>query len=134
LDKEFSTEKLKLDLLDKNTEYFFIQEDLKTVGFLKTKYNKSTTFSAENSLKLDKIYVLPDFKGKGIEKLALLKIIENSRKLDVKNIFLGVINTNWGAINFYEQLGFKFHSKTTLDMPYFKQTLKGMNRMVKGLH
>ena len=31
--------------------------------------------------------------------------------------------------NFYEKIGFKFHSQTQLDYPKFKEELKGMQRM-----
>tara|TARA_B100000809_G_C14980294_1_gene474259 strand:+ start:259 stop:417 length:159 start_codon:yes stop_codon:yes gene_type:complete len=48
--------------------------------------------------------------------------------------FLSVIDTNKTAIAFYEKLGFKFHSKTILDVPYFKKELKGMHRMIKYLN
>lgn len=134
LDKEFSTERLKSDLGDESTEYYFIEHQLKSVGFIKIRNNSNTNLSIENGVELEKIYVLPECKGMGIGKLALRRIIKRTEELCKKNLFLCVIDTNVNAISFYKKLGFEFHSKTTLDIPYFKEELKGMNRMVKELN
>lgn len=133
LDKEFSTERLKSDLVDKNTEYYFIENEKKAVGFIKTRNNSGTNLSIKNGLELEKIYVLPEFKGKGIGKSALKEIIKKTEERGKENLFMCVIDTNLSAIDFYEKLGFEFHSKTTLNIPYFKEELKGMNRMIKDL-
>jgi ribosomal protein S18 acetylase RimI-like enzyme len=55
--------------------------------------------------------------------------IQKSQTLGKQILFLCVIDTNLNAIAFYEKLGFKFHSKTRLEDSYFKEELKGMNRM-----
>jgi ribosomal protein S18 acetylase RimI-like enzyme len=133
LDKEFSTERLKSDLISKNTEYYFIQHELKTVGFIKIRSLYSTGLTIDTGVELEKIYVIPECKGMGIGKLALKEIIQRIDERGKKNLFLCVIDTNVNAIAFYEKLGFEFYGKTTLDVPYFKEELKGMNRMVKKL-
>lgn len=133
LDKEFSVQKLSLDLADKNTEYYFIEHEFKLVGFIKIRNYSITDLQIKNSVELEKIYVLPEFKGMGIGKLALNEIIKKNEERGKKNLFLCVIDTNINATAFYEKLGFEFHSKTTLNIPYFKEELKGMYRMVKEL-
>lgn len=134
LDQEFSDERLMSDLSDKKTAYYFIEHKEKQVGFIKIKDNSPSNFYIENSVELEKIYMLPECKGKGIGKWALNDIIKKTEARGKKNLFLCVIDTNETAIAFYEKLGFKFHSKTTLDIPFFKEELKGMNRMVKVLN
>lgn len=134
LDKEFSLERLKSDLTDKNTEYYFIENEQKAVGFIKIRHNSIANLSIESGVELEKIYVLPECKGMGIGKLALNEIIKKSQDLGEKSLFLCVIDNNLNAIAFYEKFGFEFHSKTTLNIPYFKEELKGMNRMVKELN
>jgi ribosomal protein S18 acetylase RimI-like enzyme len=133
LDNEFSDKRLTLDLSDKNTEYYFIEHLGKQVGFIKIKTNTSSDFIV-NSVELEKIYVLPECKGMGIGKLALKEIILKTKNSGKESVFLCVIESNENAIAFYEKLGFEFHSKTTLDIPYFKEELKGMNRMIKNLN
>jgi len=133
LDNEFNDKRLALDLSDKNTEYFFIEHKKKQVGFIKTKITSPSDF-IKNSVELEKIYVLPECKGMGIGKMALNYIIKKTENIGMKSLFLCVIDSNEDAIAFYEKLGFKFHSKTILDVPYFKEELKGMNRMIKYLN
>ena len=48
-------------------------------------------------------------------------------------MYLCVIDTNLPAMAFYQKLGFRYHSKTTLDASLFKEELKGMNRMYLDL-
>ncbi|MDB4292814.1 GNAT family N-acetyltransferase [Maribacter sp.] len=133
VDKEFSTKKLTSDLNDHHTEYYFIEHEQKAVGFIKIRNNSVANSSIENAVELEKIYVLPECKGMGIGKSALKDIIKRITAAGAKNIFLGVIDTNINAIAFYEKIGFEMHSKTSLDIPYFKVELKGMYRMVKKL-
>jgi diamine N-acetyltransferase len=60
----------------------------------------------------------------------LLDVAFNIAGSAKKEIFwLSVIDTNREAISFYEKAGFKFHSKTKLSYPKFKEELKGMWRM-----
>jgi ribosomal protein S18 acetylase RimI-like enzyme len=103
------------------------------VGFLKLRNNPNSDISIENSMELEKSYVLPECKGKGIGKFALKEIIKRVERRGKSNLFLCVIDTNVSAIAFYEKIDFAFHSKTTLDVLHFKEELKGMNRMVKEL-
>ena len=83
----------------------------------------------EKGIELDKIYILPQLKGMQIGK-RLLDVAFDIAKSHKKEIFwLSVIDTNREAISFYEKAGFKFHSKTQLNYPKFKEELKGMWRM-----
>lgn len=134
LQREFSIDRLTADLKDKNSAYYFIEHELKPIGFLKIKNNSSIDIQNDTSAELEKIYVLPEYKGKGIGKSALKEIIKRTTARGIKNIYLGVIDTNKDAIAFYKKLGFEYHSKTRLDIPYFKDELKGMHRMVKKLN
>lgn len=131
LEKEFSLERLNSDMANENITYYFILNELKPVGFIKIKDHISS--SIVNTVELEKIYILPKYKGMGIGKLALKDIMKKTQERGIKELFLYVIDTNTKAISFYEKLGFKFHSKTTLDLPYFKEELKGMHKMTKVL-
>jgi ribosomal protein S18 acetylase RimI-like enzyme len=88
----------------------------------------------DHSVVLEKIYLLPECKGLRIGKWALGTLIEKLEARGTKKLFLAVIDTNLSAIAFYEKLGFSYHSKTRLEIPYFKEELKGMHRMVKELN
>lgn len=133
LNNEFSTKRLTLDLKDEYTAYYFIIFKNEIVGFVKTKKGSILNTSNEEGLEIVKIYILPEFKGNGIGKFALNEIIEKTKTQNINYVYLSVIDTNINAINFYKTIGFTFHSKTTLDIPYFKEELKGMHIMIKNL-
>ena len=133
LEKEFSNTRLKRDLKDKNINYYLINSKEKTVGFVKIKNNSLPNLPIEDGIEIEKIYVLPAFKGMGIGKLTVDEILKKAKEFGKKILFLCVLDTNKDAITFYEKLGFKFHSKTILDIPYFKDELKDMNRMYMEL-
>ena len=80
-------------------------------------------------LELDKIYILPKFKGMKIGKKLLGLAFGIAKNFKRQTLWLAVIDTNIEAISFYEKSGFKFHSKTFLEYPKFKEELKGMWRM-----
>lgn len=129
LEKEFGNRRLEMDLSNPMIAYYLIQSDKKTVGFLKINYESSPELSIKDNCELEKMYILPEYTKLGIGKAALRSAIEKIQKHRKQHLFLCVIDTNINAIAFYEKLGFKFHSKTRLEDPYFKPELKGMNRM-----
>ena len=93
LDKEFSITRLKRDLRDKNINYYLINSKEKTVGFVKTKNNSLPNLPIEDGIEIEKIYVLPAFKGMGIGKLTVNEIIKKTKELGKKILFLCVLDT-----------------------------------------
>lgn len=131
---QFSIERLAADVSNPNFVYYFIKASAKPIGFIKVKLTADlTTFRKEETVELEKIYVLPEMKGQGIGKKALTAIIQEMKDAGKKILFLCVIDTNSAAIKFYEKLGFQYHSKTRLDAPFFKEELKGMHRRYRPL-
>lgn len=134
LDKQFSLKKLKSDLNNKDIDYYFINIIDIPVGFIKINNNSVSNLSVDSCAELEKMYVFPVYKGKGIGKKALNKVLEITQKKGKKILFLDVLDTNKNAIAFYEKLGFNFHYNFSLDLPYFKDHLRGINRMFKELN
>lgn len=129
LHREFRMEKLTEDVQDALTDYYMILEEKEVVGFLKTQENALPGLSSSEGMELVKMYILPNFKGKGAGQLVLKEIIDKVRDQGKQHFFLCVIDTNLSAIAFYKKVGFQFHSKMRLDLPYFKDELRGMDRM-----
>jgi len=130
LEAQFNQERIKSDLNNPTLNYYFINVNKQPVGFIKLNLNVSFDNYLESEVaELEKMYVLPSMKGQGIGKKALSKIIQEVKGLGKKVFFLCVIDTNTPAIKFYQKLGFQYHSKTRLDIPLFKEELKGMHRM-----
>jgi len=131
LENQFSSNRLSADLANPNLGYYFIKEADKAIGFIKINLAAQLANYPDGTVaELEKIYILPELKGQGIGKKALSATMNLIAALNKKTFFLCVIDTNTAAIKFYEKLGFQFHSKTRLDAPFFKEELKGMNRMV----
>ena len=130
IEKVFGVDTLKMELSGNNVQYYLALIARKPVAFMKLNlFSNLPGFEMEKGIELDKIYILQQFKGMKIGKRLLdvaFDIANNNRK-DI--FWLSVIDTNREAILFYEKAGFKFHSKTQLDYPKFKEELKGMWRM-----
>ena len=135
LNKEFGVDILKIELFQVYLVrlgglYYVAFINQEPVGFMKINLLSNLPgHDMEKGIELDKIYILPQHKGVKIGK-RLLDIAFDIATSNKKEIFwLSVIDTNREAISFYEKAGFKFHSKTRLDYPKFKEELKGMWRM-----
>ncbi|MDY8136005.1 GNAT family N-acetyltransferase [Aquimarina sp. 2201CG5-10] len=133
LENEFGDKRLESDLRDPTIGYYFIVFKNQNVGFLKMNFRTSLRLSDLDNCELEKIYILPKYKGLGLGKLAIKAIVCEIVSRNKKSLFLSVIDTNTSAIAFYKKLGFIFHSKTRLEVPYFKEELRGMHRMVLNL-
>jgi len=130
LEREFGDKKLKADLTNRHLAYYFIVNDEKPAGFVKIRYNALLSGVSSEAVELEKIYILPEFKRKGMGKAALSEIIKSLKKQGIKTLFLSMIDSNTNALAFYKKQGFTWHSNTRFDLPYFKEELKEMHRMV----
>ena len=134
IDKVFGIATLEIELSDTNIQYYMAFVNHDPVAFMKINlYSNLPGLDLKKGIELDKIYILPQFKGMKIGR-RLLDVAFNIANNNSKEIcWLSVIDTNSKAISFYEKAGFKFHSKTRLDYPKFKEELKGMWRMYFAL-
>lgn len=134
LQEQFNDQRLLRELADPMISYCFVVEGEEVVGFVKMKWESVLPGEeGASSCELEKIYILPDQKGKGLGRFALQQMLKEARARGKRLFFLCVIDTNTAAIAFYQRLGFDFHSKTRLDAPLFKEELRGMHRMIRRL-
>lgn len=107
LESSFSKEKIRTELLDKNSEFYFAKMDQNIVGYLKVNYGDSQTeFQDKNALEIERIYVIQEFLGKKIGQILYDKAIEIAKKRNSDYVWLGVWEENPRAIRFYEKNGF----------------------------
>lgn len=134
LEREFGTQRLTADLNDHLTDYCFLMENNQPAGFIKMRYQSNLPgLPAAEGTELEKIYVLPIHKGRGIGKYAIQQVIQKARDYGSKILFLCVLDTNTSAIAIYEKAGFQYHSKIHLEHLFLKDELRGMNRMYMEL-
>ncbi|MEH6406553.1 MAG: GNAT family N-acetyltransferase [Leeuwenhoekiella sp.] len=107
LEKSFSEKKLKAELNDPDAEVYFAVIDNAIIGYLKVNFGQSQTENInDNSLEIERIYVLRDFHGKKVGQILYEKAIQISKERNVNSVWLGVWEENHRAIRFYEKNGF----------------------------
>ncbi|MFN4764177.1 GNAT family N-acetyltransferase [Gillisia sp. Q332] len=123
LEKEFSIEKLKSELTDENSEFYFAKLDNETIGYLKINIGQSQTeIKGTNSLEIERIYVLREFYGKKVGQILYYKAIEIAKGNNVDYVWLGVWEQNLRAIRFYEKNGFVEFNKHVFVLGEDEQT------------
>ena len=101
LEEGFSSDKLSRELNDENTTFYFVKNGQEVIGYMKLNDDLSQTEQqAEDSLEIERIYVLKEYQGKGIGKelLNLAKHIANQK--NAPYIWLDVWEENKKAIAF----------------------------------
>lgn len=112
LDKAYSEEKLKSEIEDKESETFLAVENQKILGVLKINTGNAETESGlENSLEIQRIYILKESKGLGIGTVFMNLAEKKARELGVSFIWLGVWEKNFPAKKFYTDKGFRRFSE-----------------------
>lgn len=124
----FSKEKVKSELLNPNSTFYFAYLNDKLVGYFKLNENDAQTehFEAQ-SMELERIYVLNAFQGQQIGKQMLAKIIAIAKSEDMSFLWLGVWQKNKNAVRFYKQYHFKIFS----EHPYYIGKDKQMDWLMK---
>ena len=130
LHKVFGIDILEKELADEKFQYYVAFKNKEPVAFMKLNlFSNIPGLDINKGTELDKIYVLPMFKGMKIGKQLLELAFNIARNTKKEMLWLAVIDTNLEAISFYQKAGFKFHSKTVVGYPKFKKELEGMWRM-----
>ena len=108
LEEGFSTDKLRSELTNKNTAFYFAVIDGKITGYLKINFGQAQTeIKDDNSLEIERIYVLKEFHGKKVGQKLYEKAMEIAKRRGVDYVWLGVWEKNPRAIRFYEKNGFR---------------------------
>ena len=134
LEDQFGDQRISQDLQKDQVDYFFIQYQNEAVGFVKINHQANLEgYPNQATAELEKIYILPQWKGQGLGKQALQICLDNMWQRGAQTIGLYVIDTNLGAISFYQKAGFQKKKHTRLELPLFKEELRGMYLMVLEL-
>jgi ribosomal protein S18 acetylase RimI-like enzyme len=119
----FSIDKLRDELNNENAEFYFAKLDNEVVGYLKLNLGQSQTeLKNDNSLEIERIYVLKEFHGKKVGQILYDKAIEIAKQKRVNYVWLGVWEENPRAINFYKKNGFKEFDKHIFKLGNDEQT------------
>ncbi|NAW51791.1 GNAT family N-acetyltransferase [Elizabethkingia argentiflava] len=107
LEDGFSIEKLTEELNNKHSEFYFAVMDEKVLGYLKLNFGASQTeLKDNNSLEIERIYVLQEYHGKKVGQVLYEKAIKVAYEKEAIYVWLGVWEENRRAMRFYEKNGF----------------------------
>lgn len=85
------------DYIEINEVYKLVQND-QIIGYY------SYFFTDQNSIKLDNIFILPDFIGKGFGKILMNDFLKNIKQLSINKVTL---DAEPNAEKFYKTFGFE---------------------------
>lgn len=83
----------------------FAAQDVCIIQFRGTDVGFLSTSSTPDTLKVNQLFILPEYQGKGIGSACLTRIIDNA-SLEQKSVILQVLKVNTRAIALYQRLGF----------------------------
>ncbi|MBN8684226.1 MAG: GNAT family N-acetyltransferase [Chitinophagales bacterium] len=107
LQESFALEKLRVEVGDPATRFYFAQQGEQVIGYLKLNFGAAQTeLQDDKALEIERIYVSKAFHGKNVGQLLYDKAIEVARQADAAYVWLGVWEENQRAIRFYEKNGF----------------------------
>lgn len=108
LDEQLTETKLKQELANPNSEFYFAKVNEKVVGYLKL--NVATAQTERDypmALEIQRIYVLNTYQKIGIGKQLMAWAVQRATQLNKPLIWLGgVWEHNLSAQRFYAQAGF----------------------------
>ncbi len=106
LNENFNLEKLKGELMNSNSICFFARQAENILGYLKLNWgNSQTEKQTVESIEIERIYVLKEFKGQKIGQKLFDKAIEIAKLKKVNYLWLGVWEENLDALRFYKKNG-----------------------------
>ena len=110
LQEMYSEEEISRQLQNSNYVYFLISDGNENAGFIGFEYQYE-----EKTTKLHRIYLLEEFKGKGLGKKALQFLKLQVQQNGDTRIILNVNKSN-PAIEIYESQGFKIYEEGVFDI------------------
>ncbi|GIN71636.1 N-acetyltransferase [Bacillus sp. J14TS2] len=117
INQSLSIESLRNQLNDPHSTFYFAYNNQELIGYIKlnTKTAQSKV-SIENSIEIERIYLLKEMQSKGFGQDILNRIVETAKKRNKSSIWLAVWEENKGAISFYKKNQFK--KIDTIEFPF----------------
>jgi GNAT superfamily N-acetyltransferase len=136
-DYAYSLEKIKLELMDSNNEYFIATENGSEQGYMKINLNEQLPgFETLNALEVERIYLYKKAAGKGLGKQFMQTAMNKARELKKDIIFLKAMDSSTDALEFYKKLGYEICGSLQLPLPTFhlmKEEYRGMVILKKSV-
>jgi len=123
LEQAFDIKKLRQELSNNNSTFYFVYTDDELSGYLKLNENMAQTeINDPLSLEIERIYVKKEFQGKGLGSVLMNKAIDIANIGQKLYLWLGVWEKNNTANLFYNKNGFYKISSHSFFMGEDEQT------------
>jgi diamine N-acetyltransferase len=123
LKEQLSLDKLKSELTEKESVFYFARYENKVLGYLKLNFGKAQTeLQDDKAFEIERIYVIKEFHGKQVGQLLYDKAIQLAKERKAPFVWLGVWEENPRAIQFYKKNGFVEFDKHLFVLGEDKQT------------
>ncbi|WP_342388194.1 GNAT family N-acetyltransferase [Salinicoccus bachuensis] len=123
LAQAFTEKKVKNELSEKDSQFFFIYAGDDHAGYLKINTGDAQTEEMGNdALEIERIYILKAFQGQGLGRILFDKAMDIANEMQTSKIWLGVWEKNDKAIAFYKKLGFREEGSHSFYMGDEEQT------------
>lgn len=107
LAKAFTNDKLRDELLNEESAFYFLYNDGVLAGYIKlNEGNAQSDINDPHSIELERIYVAKEFHSMGLGKVLMNKAFEFAVEKEKNHMWLGVWEHNDKAISFYKKHGF----------------------------
>jgi diamine N-acetyltransferase len=104
----FSMEQLLSEINHPAMEYYLVEMNNTVVAYLKLNLpTEQTDQQYPNAVEIERLYVLPAYKGKSIGSLLIHFALDLANKFGLSAVWLGVWERNEAAIAFYKKQGFQ---------------------------
>ena len=134
IQRQYGAENIVKELREEQTAYYFIVVNEEVVGNFRVLWNRELLgFPHKKSAKLHRLYLHPKSHGQGIGK-TLMNWLENTakeRRYDL--IWLDAMDAQPKAFQFYENLGYQYHSHCLLDFKELYDAFRKMSQLYKEL-
>ncbi|KRN99318.1 protease synthase and sporulation negative regulatory protein pai 1 [Companilactobacillus kimchiensis] len=112
IDSAYDLTVLKTEMLNVNSEFYFMYLDEQLAGYLKVNIlDAQSELMADDFLEIQRIYIRKPFKRLGLGKKLLELGLDRAQALQKKRVWLGVWEKNFPAQKFYRQMGFERYSE-----------------------
>lgn len=135
LNRCYNEAQLSQEIADENVEYWFVEYEEKTMGFVKLNVDSALNAEpAQTALEIQRIYFLPEARGKGIGRKVFAHIEVYAKSLGKGMMWLYAMDSAKDAYHAYQALGFEQCGSKFLDFPQMKQEYWGMVALKKMLY
>jgi len=132
LAEHFTYEKLIIEFNNPYSEFYSAILNDRITGYLKINFEQAQTeFVQNNSMEIERIYVLKEFQGYKIGKLLLDKAFARAQENKIDIVWLGVWEKNEKAISFYKKNGFIEFGKHIFKLGTEEQTDIIMKKIIR---